>query len=72
MKTHPIKLQKPGKKTVKKNHLAWLIAKMASEEWNLNKDVIEMVGNRIIDNAGVAVAALNLSLIHISESTRPC
>ena len=68
MKTHSVKLQKPGKKISKKNHLAWLIAKMASEDWNLNKDVIDMVGNRIIDNAGVAVAAINREAVKIARA----
>ena len=68
MKTHSIKLQKPGKKIGKKNHLAWLIASMASESWKINKDVIEMVGNRIIDNAGVAVAALNREAVKIARA----
>ena len=68
MKTHSVKLQKPGKKISKKNHLAWLIARMASESWNINKDVIEMVGNRIIDNTGVAVAALNREAVKIARA----
>ena len=68
MKTHSVKLQKPGKKISKKNHLAWLIAKMASEDWNLNKDVIDMVGNRIIDNAGVAIAAINREAVKIARA----
>ena len=68
MKTHSVKLQKPGKKIGKKNHLAWLIAKMASEGWNLNKDIINMVGNRIIDNKGVAVAAVNRDAVKIARA----
>ena len=68
MKTHSVKLQKPGKKIGKKNHLAWLIAKMASQDWNLNKDIIDMVGNRIIDNTGVAVAALNRESVKIARA----
>ena len=68
MKTYSIKIQKPGKKIDKKNHLAWLIAKMASQDWNFNKDIIDMVGNRIIDNTGVAVAALNREAVKIARA----
>ena len=32
------------KKIGKKKHLAWLIAKMASKDWNLNKDIIVIIG----------------------------
>ena len=41
---------------------------MASEDWNLNKDIIDMVGNRIIDNTGVAVAALNREAVKIARA----
>ena len=43
----------------KKNQLAWKIAEIASDNAKLNKDAIEMVINRIIDNASVAIASLN-------------
>ena len=39
MKSYTIKLQKPGTKLEKKNQLAWLIANMAAEDWNLNKKI---------------------------------
>jgi len=43
----------------KKKQLAWKIAEIASDNAKLNKDSIEMVINRIIDNASVAIASLN-------------
>ena len=43
----------------KKNQLAWKIAEIASDKAKLSKDSIEMVINRIIDNASVAIASLN-------------
>ena len=43
----------------KKKQLAWKIAKIASDNAKLNKNSIEMVINRIIDNASVAIASLN-------------
>jgi len=42
-----------------KDQLAWKIAEIASDKAKLNKDAIEMVINRIIDNASVAIASLN-------------
>ena len=53
VKVHPSKAN-----LKKKNQLAWKIAEIASDKAKLNKDAIEMVINRIIDNASVAIASL--------------
>ena len=47
MKSYTIKLQKPGTKLEKKNQLAWLIANMAAEDWDLNKKISDMVGTEL-------------------------
>ena len=54
VKVYPSKIHLP-----KKKQLAWKIAEIASDNVKLNKDAIEMVINRIIDNASVAIASLN-------------
>jgi len=54
VKVFPSKIHLP-----KKNQLAWKIAEIASDNSKLNKEAIEMVINRIIDNAAVAIASLN-------------
>ncbi len=43
----------------KKDQLAWKIAEIASDKAKINKDAGEMVINRIIDNASVAIASYN-------------
>lgn len=43
----------------KKDQLAWKIAEISSDKAKLNKDAVEMVINRIIDNASVAIASFN-------------
>ena len=43
----------------KKNQLAWKIAEIANDNAKLNKEAIEMVINRFIDNTSVAIASLN-------------
>jgi len=58
VKVYPSKIHLPRKK-----QLAWKIAETASDNAKLNKDVIEMVINRIIDNASVAIASLNRSAV---------
>ncbi len=54
VKVFPSKIYLP-----KKKQLAWKIAEIASDNSKLDKDSVEMVINRIIDNASVAIASLN-------------
>ena len=54
VKVFPSKVHLP-----KKKQLAWKIAEIASDNAKLDKKAIEMVINRIIDNASVAIASLN-------------
>ena len=54
VKVYPSKINLP-----KKKQLAWKIAEIASDNAKLNKNSIEMVINRIIDNASVAIASLD-------------
>ncbi len=50
----------PSKSNLKKrDQLAWKIAEIASDNAKINKDSVEMVINRIIDNASVAIASYN-------------
>ena len=56
VKVYPSKINLP-----KKNQLAWKIAEIASDNAKLDNDAVEMVINRIIDNASVAIASLNRS-----------
>ena len=54
-----VKVYPSKKKLLKKNQLAWKIAEIASDNAKLNEHSVEMAINRIIDNASVAIAALN-------------
>ena len=54
-----VKVYPSKKKLPKKYQLAWKIAEIASDNAKLNQDSVEMVINRIIDNASVAIASLN-------------
>ena len=54
VKTYP-----SAAKLKKEEQLAWKIAEIASDKSRLNGDSIEMVSNRIIDNASVAIASFN-------------
>ena len=56
---HTVKVYPSKIKLDKKNQLAWKLAEISSDNVKLNKKSIEMVINRIIDNASVAIASLN-------------
>ena len=59
MIVHKVKVYPSKDRLPKKKQLAWKIAEIASDNVKLNRDAIEMVINRIIDNASVAIASLN-------------
>ncbi len=56
---HLVKVYPSKIKIKKKNQLAWKIAEIASDNAKLDNRSIDMVINRIIDNASVAIASLN-------------
>jgi len=59
MRNIKVKVYKSSAKLKKEDQLAWKIAEIASDKAPLNEDAIEMVINRIIDNASVAIASFN-------------
>ena len=61
-KVYPSKTHLPKKSTCMED------AEIASDNAKLNKDAIEMVINRIIDNASVAIASLNRSCNFIKRN----
>lgn len=59
MQFHQVKVH-PSKSNLKKqDQLAWKIAEIASDKASLDERAIEMVINRIIDNASVAIASFS-------------
>ncbi len=56
---HTVKVYSSEENLPKKKQLAWKIAEIAGDNAKLDKNSIEMVINRIIDNASVAIASLN-------------
>jgi len=59
MKKHPVRVYPSKEKLERKDQLAWKLATLASDPTPIQDDVLDMVINRIIDNASVAVAAIN-------------
>ncbi len=59
MKDIKVKVYPSSANLKKEDQLAWKIAEIASDSSKLNGDAIDMVINRIIDNASVAIASFN-------------
>jgi 2-methylcitrate dehydratase len=58
VKSHEVRTYKSAEKLLREDQLAWKIAAVAADDVALDADVVEMIGNRIIDNASVAAASL--------------
>jgi len=58
VKSHTVRTYRSAEKLTREDQLAWKIASVASDNVPLDVDVVEMIGNRIIDNASVAAASL--------------
>lgn len=61
MKTHTVKAEKRSGDLKKEDQLAWKLALLASKtkDSDLPAETVDMVKNRIIDNAAIALAAAN-------------
>jgi len=59
MKQHKVKVFPSKVELKKKDQLAYKIAEVASDDSPLNDQAVEMVINRIIDNASVAIASFS-------------
>ncbi len=59
MKIHQIRVHPSKEKLERKDQFAWKLAEISSDSAPIKTDVLDMVINRIIDNASVAIASLN-------------
>lgn len=59
MKSYKIRVYPSKEYLPKENQLAYIMAKMATERIEMSKEVEDMIINRIIDNASVAISAIN-------------
>ena len=57
--THHVRVYKSEEPLPREEQLAWKIAEVATDPVEVEPDVVDMVINRIIDNASVAAASLN-------------
>ena len=59
MKLHPVKVHPSKALLPREEQLAWKMAGIATDKVAVEREVQEMIINRIIDNASVAIAAIN-------------
>ena len=59
MKLHDVKVYPSKVALAREDQLAWKIAGVATDKVAVPKDTAEMIVNRMIDNASVAIAAVN-------------
>ena len=59
MKIHEVRTHAEGEVLPREEQLAWKIAAVATATAPIDNEALQMVGNRIIDNAAVALASLN-------------
>lgn len=57
MNLHAVRTHKSAERLAREDQLAWKIAAVAVDDVPLDGDVVEMIENRIIDNAAVAAAS---------------
>jgi len=59
VKLHTVRTHKSAENLQRANQLAWKIAEVAADSVAVEPAVVEMIGNRIIDNAAVAAASVS-------------
>lgn len=59
MQSHEVRVHPEAERLARGDQLAWKIAQAAADPVPVLPEVTEMIGSRIIDNAAVAIAAIN-------------
>lgn len=69
MKIHTVKAEKRSGDLKREDQLAWKLAQLAhdAKDGDLDADVVDMVKNRIIDNAAIALAAVNEHAVTVAR-----
>lgn len=68
MQLHTVGVQPPGQPLPTHQQLAWKLAKVATDPVPVAPDVEDMIVNRIIDNAGVGIAALGRAPVECARA----
>ena len=71
MRNINVRVYAEKEKLAKEDQLSYKIAEVAAKTKDLDKESVEMVGNRIIDNASVAIAAINRQPVKVARAASP-
>ena len=72
MQNHKVRVYPSKEHLAKENQLAWKIAEVAADPVAVEPAVTDMVINRMIDNASVAIAAINRTPVGNARSQALC
>ena len=59
MKLHDVRVHPSKDQLMREDQLAWAIASVATDDVAVPPETAEMIVNRVIDNAAVAIASVN-------------
>ena len=68
MISHPVRVYPSSETPPREEQLAWRLARVATDEAPIDPDAAEMVANRVIDNAAVALAAIDRAPVRAARS----
>ncbi len=68
MKVHDLRVHPEAERLPREAQLAWKLAALATDPVAVPEDVSEMIVNRIIDNAAVALAAINRRPVAVARA----
>ncbi len=66
--THHVRVHRSDENLAREDQLAWKIAEVAADQVEVEQDVVDMIINRIIDNASVAAASLTRAPINAARA----
>nr|WP_246274561.1 MmgE/PrpD family protein [Hyphomicrobium sulfonivorans] len=72
VKQHRVRTYRSADRLPREQQLAWKIAEVAADPVAVEPLVAEMIGNRVIDGAGVAVAALGQRAVAAARTQAMC
>ena len=72
MQQHKLRVYPSKEKLDRKDQLAWKLAELCTDTTPIKDDVVDMIINRVIDNASVAIAAANRHSVASVHPRRGC
>ena len=66
--SHHVRVHASSENLAREDQLAWKIAEVAADRVEVEQDVVDMIINRIIDNASVAAASLTRAPINAARA----